>query len=99
MMCIHPQVVSCGFDKRQDIFHVLDPNFVQCCNSTPPYPSGGRDDPLHISDESPLVDVQFHYKISVSFKIPFLLIDLMLQTHHRLFQLCRTKIPQLHLFQ
>ena len=61
-----PPVVTCGFDKEQDLFHVLDPEFVQCCNNTAPFPSGNKTDPLHISDEAPLIDTKFWYQITVS---------------------------------
>lgn len=58
--------ITCGFERPQDIFHVLDPNFVPNCFNTAPFPTGGRDDPLHISYGSSLVDVQFWYQITVS---------------------------------
>ena len=59
-------VIECGFDKRQDKFHVLDPNFVPNCAAIPPFPGGGRNDPLHIGNEAPLVDVKFWYQIMAS---------------------------------
>ena len=62
---VAPQI-ECGFDTPQDWFHVLDPDFVPDCDNEPPFPGGGRDDPLHINNDSPLVDVKFWYHIMVS---------------------------------
>jgi len=56
--------IKCGFDKRQDLFHVNDPEFEPDCATAPPFPSGGREDPLHITAESDLVDVEFWYQIT-----------------------------------
>ena len=59
--------ITCGFERPQDIFHVIDPNFVPNCSNTAPFPSGGRDDPLHINyGSSRVVDVHFWYQITVS---------------------------------
>jgi len=61
--------VICGFDKPQDINHVLDATFVPDGTTIPPFPAGSRTDPLHIdyvNEQKNLVDVKLWYTITVS---------------------------------
>jgi hypothetical protein len=74
---LEPPVVSCGFHKRQDIMHVVNPppGFVYDGSMIPPYPRNNLDEPLHIDarneDGQDLVDIKLVYNITVSFLIYF----------------------------
>ena len=73
---VEPPVVSCGFQKLQDIRHVVNPppGFVPDGSMIPPYPRH-NDEPLHIDarneDGQDLVDIKLVYNITVSFLVYF----------------------------